>query len=95
VSNSIPLPHVDDRATSEQRHGRIVDQINDMLIPFQDASYALGRARGQQENAEAWQALESLVGALDLTNWSSWQTTADFSEQWKAAKALLDARKAK
>ena len=92
MSNPIPLPHFEDRALSEQRHGRFVDQINDMLIPFQDASYALGRTRGQQDSADAWTALEELVGALDLTNWSAWQTMASFSEAWKHASELLKAR---
>jgi hypothetical protein len=92
MSDAIPLPHRDDRALSEQRHGRFVDEINDSLIRFQDESYALGRTRGQKDSADAWKALEELVGALDLTNWSSWQTTAAFSEAWKRASELLKAR---
>lgn len=93
MSNSIPLPHVDDREQAEQLHDRVVGQINDMLITFQDASYALGIARGQREGGDAWNALAELVGALDRTNWSSWQTTATFDEAWKSASELLKARK--
>lgn len=34
-------------------------------------------------------ALTNLVEALNLTTWSSWQTTAQFSDQLKAAEAAL------
>lgn len=84
-----------DRKEIERLHSNTVDRINDDLIAFQDATYELGRKAGRAESANAWSALESLVGALDLTNWSTWQTTAAFTEQWKLAKALLDAREIK
>jgi len=81
-----------DRKEIEGLHGRIVDQINDMLIPFQDASYELGRQRGRAENADVWSTLEALVSALEATTWSSWQTTASFSEPWERASELLRKR---
>ena len=92
MSNSIPLPHEDDRYETEQLHGRIVGQINDMLIPSQDASYALGRARGQQDSADVWDALARLVSGLDATSWSSWQTTAHFADDLESARQMLKAR---
>lgn len=36
------------------------------------------------------EALTNLVKALDSTTWSSWQTTATFDDQLKAARAALD-----
>lgn len=94
MSATTQSPDAGDRDELERLHSRIVDQINDMLIPFQDASYELGRKRGRAENADAWSALEALTKALDTTSWSSWQTTANFAVEWESAQALLKARKA-
>jgi len=37
------------------------------------------------------EAAQALMDALDRTNWSSWQTTAGFSEQCGALRAALAA----
>lgn len=36
------------------------------------------------------EALTNLVAALDSTTWSSWQSTARFEDQLKAARHILD-----
>lgn len=35
------------------------------------------------------EALQALVAGLDATNWSSWQTTAHFSQQHDDARAAI------
>ena len=36
------------------------------------------------------QLLDDLVKALDNTNWSSWQTTANFEKQLEAAREYVE-----
>ena len=36
------------------------------------------------------QLLDDLVKALDSTNWSSWQTTANFEKQLEAAREYVE-----
>lgn len=36
------------------------------------------------------QLLADLVKALDITNWSSWQTTAKFDKQLDAAREYVE-----
>jgi hypothetical protein len=37
--------------------------------------------------------LKELVEAMDDAYWSSWQTTADFQDQWDAAREFLEETK--
>jgi hypothetical protein len=85
----------DDRKEIERLHSNAVDRINDDLIAFQDATYELGRKKGQAESESVWHALASLVKALEVTSWSSWQSTATFSAELDYASALLKTREAK
>ncbi len=39
--------------------------------------------------ADVFHALEDLVRGLDQTNWSTWQTTANFSAELDRARATL------
>jgi DNA-binding transcriptional ArsR family regulator len=48
------------------------------------------RALLDQEALAVLHALRELVAGLDATNWSSWQTTAEFSVQHEAAKLVLE-----
>jgi len=41
-------------------------------------------------NDDIYIALKNLVEGLNKTYWSSWQTTAHFSEQLEAAEKLID-----
>ncbi len=42
----------------------------------------------QYENPN--ELLANLVEALNSTNWSSWQSTANFQDQWYSAEKYLE-----
>ncbi len=47
-------------------------------------------SRLELERDELLYALEDLTLALEKTNWSSWQTTANFSEQTERARDIVN-----
>ncbi|OBY90486.1 hypothetical protein A6723_019440 [Pseudomonas sp. AU11447] len=50
--------HPADQAAIEALHGLLSENISDRLIAFQDATYAMGRARGQQDGFNFEQHLQ-------------------------------------
>ena len=61
----------------------------DSVMRLPHGKHALYTTPPAPAQADAWQLLSDLVGALDRTHWSSWQATHVFQEQLDAARAAL------
>ena len=67
------------------------ENANNMAKGYQTELAELRAKLAALEAREAENLLSELVFALESTNWSSWQTTAKFSDQFERAKLYLAA----